>query len=235
MPESKFALLPPFADAGCDAGRGRRLWPSRRPMAVMRRSRFVVGRIATPRRRASRLRGRQGVSAGRRVGRKSLWSRAGAKILEQGGNAIDAARWRIAYALNVDEPQSPPAAALMMIHWTKTGESFRSTRGRRRRPRQRQTSFVRHVLHQRVDLGHRGSACRHGACTALAVERWGRLPLARRSSRAIALASDGLPRHRATSRQAAARAPRPPIPSRRLFLPAAPRGCRSGRRSPTSR
>ena len=64
---------------------------------------------------------RQGVvTAGNPYG-----AEAGAQILEQGGNAIDAAV-AIAYALNVVEPQSAGigGGGFMMIHLAQTGETF---------------------------------------------------------------------------------------------------------------
>ena len=65
---------------------------------------------------------RQGVvTAGNPYG-----AEAGAQILEQGGNAIDAAV-AIAYALNVVEPQSAGigGGGFMMIHIAKTGQTVR--------------------------------------------------------------------------------------------------------------
>jgi gamma-glutamyltranspeptidase / glutathione hydrolase len=115
---------------------------------------------------------------------------AGAKILEQGGNAIDAAV-AVAYALNVVEPQSAGigGGGFMMIHLAGTGETFtidsreKATAGA---TRDMFMGVTRPDLNG-ISVGVPGMV----RGTALAVERWGRLPLAQSLQPAIALADLG--------------------------------------------
>jgi gamma-glutamyltranspeptidase / glutathione hydrolase len=115
---------------------------------------------------------------------------AGAKILEQGGNAIDAAV-AVAYALNVVEPQSAGigGGGFMMIHLAGTGETF-TIDSREKAPagaaRDMFVGVTRPDLNG-ISVGVPGMV----RGTALAVERWGRLPLAQSLQPAIALADQG--------------------------------------------
>jgi gamma-glutamyltranspeptidase / glutathione hydrolase len=115
---------------------------------------------------------------------------AGAKVLEQGGNAIDAAV-AVAYALNVVEPQSAGigGGGFMMIHLAGTGETF-TIDSREKAPagaaREMFDGVTRPDLNG-ISVGVPGMV----RGTALAVERWGRLPLAQSLQPAIALADQG--------------------------------------------
>ena len=118
---------------------------------------------------------------------------AGAKILEQGGNAIDAAV-AIAYALNVVEPQSAGigGGGFMMIHLAGTGETItidsreKAPAAATRNMFEGMPNFTVQSL-SGVAVGVPGMV----RGTALAVERWGRLPLAQSLQPAIALADQG--------------------------------------------
>ncbi len=115
---------------------------------------------------------------------------AGAKILEAGGNAIDAAV-AIAYALNVVEPQSAGigGGGFMLIHLAGTGETF-SIDTREKAPAgatRRMFVGVPSASLQGVAVGVPGMV----RGTALALERWGKLPLAQVLAPAIELADAG--------------------------------------------
>lgn len=115
---------------------------------------------------------------------------AGAKVLERGGNAIDAAV-AIAYALNVVEPQSAGigGGGFMLIHLAKTGETF-SIDTRERAPAGATPSMfvgVPNASQQGVAVGVPGMV----RGTAMAVERYGKLPLAQVLAPAIELADAG--------------------------------------------
>ncbi|HEY0855566.1 MAG TPA: gamma-glutamyltransferase [Albitalea sp.] len=115
---------------------------------------------------------------------------AGARILEQGGNAIDAAV-AIAYALNVVEPQSAGigGGGFMMIHLAKTGQTY-AIDSREKAPAGATPDMFVGVPQpslQGVAVGVPGMV----RGTALALERHGRLPLATVLQPAIALADQG--------------------------------------------
>jgi gamma-glutamyltranspeptidase/glutathione hydrolase len=118
---------------------------------------------------------------------------AGAKILEQGGNAIDAAV-AIAYALNVVEPQSAGigGGGFMMIHVAATGETI-TIDSREKAPAGAtpgmfvgMPNFTVQSL-SGVAVGVPGMV----RGTALALERYGRLSLAQAMQPAIELADNG--------------------------------------------
>jgi len=126
---------------------------------------------------------------------------AGARILEQGGNAIDAAV-AIAYALNVVEPQSAGigGGGFMLIHIARTGETF-AIDSRERAPAKATPDMfvgVPNASLQGVAVGVPGMV----RGTALALQQYGNLPLAQVLQPAIRLADDGFaatPRYSAVS------------------------------------
>jgi gamma-glutamyltranspeptidase/glutathione hydrolase len=140
---------------------------------------------------------RQGVvTAGNPYG-----AEAGAQILEQGGNAIDAAV-AIAYALNVVEPQSAGigGGGFMMIHLARTGQTFAIDSRERAPAGATPTMFVGvpNASLQGVAVGVPGMV----RGTALALEKYGNLTLARVLQPAIKLADQGFaatPRYSAVS------------------------------------
>jgi gamma-glutamyltranspeptidase/glutathione hydrolase len=115
---------------------------------------------------------------------------AGAAILEQGGNAIDAAV-AIAYALNVVEPQSAGigGGGFMMIHVAQTGETI-TIDSREKAPAGATPNMfvgVPSATQQGVAVGVPGMV----RGTALAIEKYGRLSLAQVMQPAIRLADEG--------------------------------------------
>jgi gamma-glutamyltranspeptidase/glutathione hydrolase len=126
---------------------------------------------------------------------------AGASILEQGGNAIDAAV-AIAYALNVVEPQSAGigGGGFMMIHLAGTGQTLIVETREKAPAAATRAMFVGlpNASLQGVAVGVPGMV----RGTALALERWGNLPLAQVLQPAIKLADAGFaatPRYTAVS------------------------------------
>ena len=115
---------------------------------------------------------------------------AGAKILERGGNAIDAAV-AIAYALNVVEPQSAGigGGGFMLIHIARTGETISiDSREKATAPATRtQRQGVSNATRKGVAAGVPGMV----RGTALALERYGNLTLAQTMAPAIELADQG--------------------------------------------
>ena len=115
---------------------------------------------------------------------------AGAAILEQGGNAIDAAV-AIAYALNVVEPQSAGigGGGFMMIHIANTGQTI-TIDSREKAPAGATRNMfvgVPSATQQGVAVGVPGMV----RGTAKAIEQFGRLTLAQVMQPAIKLADDG--------------------------------------------
>jgi gamma-glutamyltranspeptidase/glutathione hydrolase len=126
---------------------------------------------------------------------------AGAKILEQGGNAIDAAV-AITYALNVVEPQSAGVGGggFMMIYLASTRETFYIDTREKAPAGATPDMFVGvpNATLQGVAVGVPGMV----RGTALAIERFGNLKLADVIQPAIKLADEGFaatPRYTAVS------------------------------------
>jgi gamma-glutamyltranspeptidase / glutathione hydrolase len=115
---------------------------------------------------------------------------AGAKVLEAGGNAVDAAV-AIAYALNVVEPQSAGVGGggFMMIHIAKTGETVLVDTRERAPAGATRDMFV--GVSRASQQGRAAGVPGMVKGTALAVERYGRLSLEEILEPAISLASDG--------------------------------------------
>ena len=114
----------------------------------------------------------------------------GASILEQGGNAIDAAV-AIAYALNVVEPQSAGigGGGFMLIHLAKSGQTF-AIDTREKAPAGATANMfvgVPSASLQGVAVGVPGMV----RGTALALEKYGNLSLAKALKPAIELADKG--------------------------------------------
>jgi len=129
---------------------------------------------------------RQGVvTAGNPYG-----AEAGAKMLEQGGNAVDAAV-AIAYALNVVEPQSAGigGGGFMMIHLASTKQTFFVDTREKAPVGATPNMFVGvpQASLQGVAVGVPGMV----RGTALALERFGNLSLAQTIAPAIELADAG--------------------------------------------
>jgi gamma-glutamyltranspeptidase/glutathione hydrolase len=134
---------------------------------------------------------------------------AGARILERGGNAIDAAV-AIAYALNVVEPQSAGigGGGFMMIHLAGKGTTFAIDSREKAPAGATPTMFVGRSFGAASTSGIAVGVPGMVRGTALAVERWGRLPLATSLEPAIRLAGDGFaatPRYVAASCSSRAR------------------------------
>jgi len=119
-------------------------------------------------------------------------AQAGARILEEGGNAIDAAV-AIAYALNVVEPQSAGigGGGFMMIHLAGTGETF-AVDSRERAPAGAKPDMLAGLDFTQastsgISVGVPGMV----RGTALAIDKWGRLSFAQVLAPAIRLADEG--------------------------------------------
>ena len=126
---------------------------------------------------------------------------AGAKILEQGGNAIDAAV-AVAYALNVVEPQSAGigGGGFMMIHLARTDQTFFIDTREKAPAGATPNMFVGvpSATLQGVAVGVPGMV----RGTALALKSYGNLPLSDVMQPAIKLADEGFaatPRYAAVS------------------------------------
>jgi gamma-glutamyltranspeptidase/glutathione hydrolase len=117
---------------------------------------------------------------------------AGARILEQGGNAVDAAV-AIAYALNVVEPQSAGigGGGFMMIHLARSGQTFAIDSREKAPAAATPTMFQGKSFDAASTSGLAVGVPGMVRGTALAVERWGQLSLADTLQPAIRLAGEG--------------------------------------------
>jgi gamma-glutamyltranspeptidase / glutathione hydrolase len=117
---------------------------------------------------------------------------AGAKILEQGGNAVDAAV-AIAYALNVVEPQSAGigGGGFMLIHLAKSGQTFAIDSRERVTAGATPGMFVGLSFTQASTSGISVGVPGMVRGTSDAVRQWGRLPFAQVLAPAIRLADEG--------------------------------------------
>jgi gamma-glutamyltranspeptidase/glutathione hydrolase len=119
---------------------------------------------------------------------------AGARMLEEGGNAIDAAV-AIQLALNVVEPQSSGigGGGFMMIHLARTGETFivdsREQATAAATPDMFGTLGFTAASTSGISVGVPGTL----AGLSLALERWGTMPLSEVIEPAIELAEEGVP------------------------------------------
>lgn len=117
---------------------------------------------------------------------------AGAKILENGGNAVDAAV-AIAYALNVVEPQSAGigGGGFMLIHLARTGQTFAIDSRERAPAGATPGMFAGKSFDAASTAGIAVGVPGMVRGTALAVETWGNLQLADVIAPAIKLADAG--------------------------------------------
>jgi gamma-glutamyltranspeptidase/glutathione hydrolase len=121
-----------------------------------------------------------------------LAAEAGARILENGGNAVDAAA-AIQFALNVVEPQSSGigGGGFMMIHLAKTNETFiidsREKAPAAATPDMFGTLSFADASTSGISVGVPGTL--RGVATAL--EKWGTISLAEALKPAIKLADEG--------------------------------------------
>jgi gamma-glutamyltranspeptidase/glutathione hydrolase len=117
---------------------------------------------------------------------------AGAKILEQGGNAVDAAV-AIAYALNVVEPQSAGigGGGFMMIHEAKSGKTVIVDSREEAPAGAKPDMFVGQNFSRRSMQGVAVGVPGMVRGTEMALKNHGRLSLAQVLQPAIALADDG--------------------------------------------
>src|SRR6266404_364794 len=121
-----------------------------------------------------------------------LAAEVGARVLAEGGNAVDAAA-AIQFALNVVEPQSSGigGGGFMMIHLAKTNETF-FIDSRERAPAAATPNMFGALSFadastSGISVGVPGTL--RGVATAL--KNWGTIPLAKALKPAIKLAADG--------------------------------------------